>query len=290
MGKAALYRSSMLTLTIAHGERDPKDAYDEMRLAWNALATWWRKLYPKMKFFRTVELHADGFPHFHVLLLNAPFILQEQIAAQWAGLLGQEKAVVYIKKLRNGEHGVRYVCKYLLKQSEHAEKREEAQKAEWLAPSENTVTLEHGTPSDSGEPSKVGSRDISDAAWWGLRVRPWSASRGLLAPVEKAAAWWLTVTVKERVTPAEVAALAADRGMIVESWDDQIGFYDLRRDAAPAPPQVAGSRASITTDQAQAIEQARVERDKWRSRTSAPAPLGSGLKIPSGSWVAPWVR
>ena len=67
-GRAAASRCSFLTLTVGQATRTPKEAYDDMREAWNALATWWRKEYPSMKFFRVVELHENGFPHFHLYL------------------------------------------------------------------------------------------------------------------------------------------------------------------------------------------------------------------------------
>ena len=101
------------------------------------------------------------------------------------------------------------------------------------------------------------------------------------------------------MTVSEVAYLANAHGMTVQAWDDETGFYNLVRD--PEPPEPANAAPSvlpatvlqrsrpITQEQTDAIERARGQRDRWRSRTSAPAPLESGLKIPSGDWVAPWV-
>ena len=294
---AAARRCSFLTLTVAH-TKTPKEAYDDMRESWNALATWWRKAYPKMKFFRVVELHADGFPHFHMLLIGAPWIAQKKIAEQWAGLLGQAHAIVDIRKVKGDEHAVRYVTKYLLKQSEKAGTPTKSTPSD-SGDSLDTQTLKACESTDL-EAAKPGRREIADASWWGARVRPWSASRGLLAPVEKAPAWWDSVSVKDRVTVSEVAYLANAHGMTVEAWDDETGFYNLVRD--PEPPEPANAAPSvlpatvlqrsrpITQEQTDAIERARVQREKWRSRISAPAPLESGLKVSSGSWVAPWAR
>jgi hypothetical protein len=102
------------------------------------------------------------------------------------------------------------------------------------------------------------------------------------------------VRVKDRVTVSEVAHLANTYGMTVEAWDDETGFYNLVRDPEPAPVSPKStqqaSRSPLTQNQSDAIEAARAQRKKWAMRTAPPAPLGSGLKIPSGSSVAPWVR
>ena len=294
---SAARRCSFLTLTVAH-DKTPKEAYDDMRDAWNDLATWWRKKYPQMKFFRVVELHADGFPHFHMLLIGAPFIAQKKIAEQWARLLGQAHAIVDIRKVKGDEHAVRYVTKYLLKQSEKSKPPEQSTISD-SGDSLDAETLE-ACESTNLEDSKPGGREIVDASWWGARVRPWSASRGLLAPVEKAPAWWDSVSVKDRVTVSEVAYLANAHGMTVEAWDDETGYYNLVRDPEPPEPANVAPPVSptptlqrsrpITQEQTDAIERARAQRERWRSRTTPPASFGSGLKIPLGSSVAPWVR
>ena len=143
-------RCSLLTLTVNPNERTPEEAYEAMRAAWNVLAGWFRENHPSMGFFRVVEQHESGYPHFHVLLIAAPFIAQKNLSLKWASLLGQGVAVVDIRAVRNLEHAVRYVTKYLLKNAEQ----------------------------------------VADAPWWNSRVRPYAASRGLLATRHAPARWW----------------------------------------------------------------------------------------------------
>ena len=335
LGKGVI--CSLLTLTVAQSGRTPEEAYKAMTRAWNALNAAWRLLYPRMKFFRVVELHANGFPHFHVLLVRSPYIVHEQIRTQWAGLLGQEDSYVNIKKLKGGsEHAIRYVTKYLFKQSERAEELEEARQVErkkWFARTDEEQEIFEDELSDLGKDKSNQDRFIAEASWWGKRVRPWSASKGLLAPAEKAVAWWDEVSVKEGFTSSQVARLARDRGLNVAQWDEEIGLYDLVRgppsevlpnapktEACPSCGEVAArilfgvkawvcagcgtvhgsarsavhsavhsAAVSSRVNQPKIIEQAKANRDGWHLQKTVPPPLESGLKIPSGDWVAPWV-
>jgi hypothetical protein len=184
-------KCSLLTLTVAQSGTTPEAAYKAMCAAWNALATWWRKRFPQMAFFRVVEFHKTGFPHFHVLLVNAPWIAQHQISSQWARLLGQAVAVVDVRAVKGTEHAIRYVTKYLLKQQ---------------------------------------GASVAEASWWGSRVRPWSASRGLLeAALKSSTPWWDSVHVQPRLSTHAVAELAHRLDLDVLDWDDQHGFYKLGR-------------------------------------------------------------
>ncbi len=295
LGRGTNKRCSFLTLTVDPQDQTPQQCYERMTKAWNALATWWRKSYPSMKFFRVVELHSSGFPHFHVLLIRAPFIGVQSISNQWKNLLGQSRAVVHIRAVKGTEHAVRYCTKYLLKQSEVVTKLEdEAKEAfktqvehalEWQeaasearklgleddarrceaearriggegdevqiadfisrikkAKNENDfVSMEYledrkeeiqETRAEENKKANADSKNIVDASWWGRRVRPWSASRGLLEQEQtKGEAWWDSVSVVPFITPTQAAMVAASLGFDTEKFEPEIGFYDFRANA-----------------------------------------------------------
>ncbi len=299
LGRGTNKRCSFLTLTVDPQNQTPQQCYERMTKAWNALATWWRKSYPSMKFFRVVELHSSGFPHFHVLLIRAPFIGVQSISNQWKNLLGQSRAVVHIRAVKGTEHAVRYCTKYLLKQSEVITKLEnEAKEAfktqvehalEWEAAAieARKLGLEDDARRCEAEARRIGgegdevriaalicelkkaqdegnidsvayfedrfervkeeireacteknkaanadSKNIADASWWGRRVRPWSASRGLLEKEEgKGEAWWDNVSVVPFITPTQAAMVAASLGFDTEKFEPEIGFYDFRANA-----------------------------------------------------------
>jgi hypothetical protein len=297
-------RCSVVTLTVDPMDETPQQCYQRMTKAWNALSTWWRKKYPAMKFFRVVELHKNGFPHFHVMLICAPFIQQKSIVGQWKDLLGQSRAVVDIRAIRGTEHAVRYVTKYLLKQSQVAQECEaEAQEAfksnieqaqDWqtAADAARTLGLEDEAQKCEAEAHKIlgqgdevriacliadikraqdegriesavwlenrlervkqelqevreeaqknvkpESKNIADASWWGRRVRPWSASRGLLEAESGAVdKWWNNVSIVTHITPAQADMMRYSLGFEIHKFDADIGFYDFRANA-PNPAQ-----------------------------------------------------
>ncbi len=299
LGRGTNKRCRFLTLTVDPQDQTPQQCYERMTKAWNALATWWRKSYPSMKFFRVVELHSSGFPHFHVLLIRAPFIGVQSISNQWKNLLGQSRAVVHIRAVKGTEHAVRYCTKYLLKQSEVITKLEdEAKEAfknqvehalEWQAAANEArkLGLEDDARRCEAEARRIGgegdevriaalicdlkrasdegnidsveyfedrlervkeeireardekntkanadSKSIANASWWGRRVRPWSASRGLLEKEEgKGKAWWDNVLVVPFITPTQAAMVAASLGFETEKFQPDIGFYGFRANA-----------------------------------------------------------
>lgn len=267
-GRAAALNCSFLTLTVGQATRTPDGAYDDMKKAWNSLKTWWAKKYPNMKFFRVVELHKSGFPHFHVLLIAAPYIAQQAVMKHWARLLGQDFAKVDIRKVKNTEHAINYVTKYLFKQSDHAKALEKSLSDGTffdLGDSPDTGTLEACESSGPVEPAKSGSQEIADASWWGARVRPWSSSRGLLAVAdEKAPAWWDSLSVKPRLTSLDVERLASARGMDIEIADDVGGFYKLTRDPDMPEPEHRWKPKGFSPELLERVELARVDRKAKR--------------------------
>jgi hypothetical protein len=263
-GKAAMSRCSFLTLTVGQATRTQNEAYGDMIRSWNSLKTWWSKKYPNMKFFRVTEVHESGFPHFHLLLIGAPYIAQKQIAKHWARLLGQDFAKVDIRKVKNNEHAINYVTKYLFKQSEPAKAIEKSLSDGTFfdsGESPDTYTLEACESPEPVEPAKSGSREIAEASWWGARVRPWSSSRGLLAAAdEKAPAWWDSLSVKPRVTSSDVERLASARGMDIEICDDVGGFYKLVRDPDMPEPENRWKPKRFSPELLERVELARVDR------------------------------
>jgi hypothetical protein len=90
-----------------------------MSRAWDKLNRAMQKRYGKLAFFRILEEHRDGWPHFHILLVTPRYIPQAWIKAMWTKYgIGQ---IVDIRN-RTGEmqspcHAARYLTKYLIKQA-----------------------------------------------------------------------------------------------------------------------------------------------------------------------------
>jgi hypothetical protein len=110
----------LLTLTPSRTwHAGPEDARKAMSQAWDKLNRAMQKRYGKLAFFRILEEHRDGWPHFHVLLVTPRFIPQAWIKALWTKYgVGQ---IVDIRN-RTGEmqsplHAARYLTKYLIKQA-----------------------------------------------------------------------------------------------------------------------------------------------------------------------------
>jgi hypothetical protein len=187
-------RCSLLTLTASSNLGKPDHVYASMQAAWNALCTWIRKNHPHLRFFRVVEVHESGYPHIHVLLVNAPYIAQKGLQEQWSSLLGVQYARVDIRALKGRganrtQHAIRYVTKYLSKLTER----------------------------------------VASSGLWARRVRPYSASRGLLAaPSTTSSHWYTSCHIAQREwKDFQVAEWADDNGFEVVRWDVAAGFYEL---------------------------------------------------------------
>lgn len=115
------YAHKLLLLTCPGEEyrktHTPAQAHDEMKRNWNKLKTYLFKEYGSFHYFLVVELHEDGFPHFHVLLVGdsvAPFSIRSDIKRLWEQNYGMGFA--NIKWLDKGaKYAVHYVTKYLTK-------------------------------------------------------------------------------------------------------------------------------------------------------------------------------
>ena len=104
-----------LTLTIAPlPEETPRETYDRARRKIPELFRTLNKIYGrKTEYFRIMEIHRSGYPHFH-FLTRGPFWPKPRIVEIWKKLTGSY--IVDIRRLKFGEATrARYVTKYLAK-------------------------------------------------------------------------------------------------------------------------------------------------------------------------------
>ena len=110
----------LLTLTPSRAwHAGPEAARRAMSKAWDKLNRAMQKRYGKLAFFRILEEHKDGWPHFHILLVTPRFIPQAWIKALWTKYgIGQ---IVDIRnrtaEMQSPVHAARYLTKYLIKQA-----------------------------------------------------------------------------------------------------------------------------------------------------------------------------
>lgn len=104
-----------LTLTIAPlPDETPRATYDRARRKIPRLFSIMNKISGrKTEYFRIMEIHKSGYPHFH-FLTRGPFWLKTRIVQEWKKLTGSY--IVDIRKLKYGEATrAKYVTKYLAK-------------------------------------------------------------------------------------------------------------------------------------------------------------------------------
>jgi len=117
-------RSSFVTLT--YPEKYPSWRRAKMNLA--ALFERWRRAWPEMSVIWRIENQKRGAPHFHLILFNAPYIPQKELAAAWREIIGA-KPEEYLTKsgklslttgadirlIRSARGVTSYVSKYVAK-------------------------------------------------------------------------------------------------------------------------------------------------------------------------------
>lgn len=105
----------LLTLTTdAKQFITPREAYDHARKAWSALTVWWRRHHGELAYFRVLESHKNGYPHFHACLRSA-YVAQAQLSTKWAEL--HHSPIVDIRRIKKKAGVFCYVTKYLSKQT-----------------------------------------------------------------------------------------------------------------------------------------------------------------------------
>ena len=104
-----------ITLTTSgHSDQTPRDVFDATRRQLSELAKRLRKEHGTFEYLRALEQTKTGFPHYH-LLVRSPYLDQHELSRHWCALT--TAFIVDIRKLSQDEKAVRYVMKYLGKQT-----------------------------------------------------------------------------------------------------------------------------------------------------------------------------
>jgi|GEM_PF-6381795 len=119
--RTSKYAFKMLTLTCPGKEyratHTPKEALEEMAVAWERLRKAMAKRWGKFHYLRVTEPHKDGFPHFHILIVGHAISGKEvlnQVRELWCDKY--EMGNIDLQVLRKGfGAGINYVMKYLTK-------------------------------------------------------------------------------------------------------------------------------------------------------------------------------
>jgi len=106
-----------LTLTCRpKPEETPRQVYDRTRRLIPKLFHRMNKGRTKAEYFRMLELHKSGFPHYH-FLIRGPFWPREQLRAEWERLTGA--FIVNIQRIWENDYSRhRYAIKYVTKAME----------------------------------------------------------------------------------------------------------------------------------------------------------------------------
>jgi len=112
---AAARPNRFITLTTSgHSTQSPRDVFDATRRQLSELAKRLRKEHGTFEYLRALEQTKTGFPHYH-LLVRSPYLDQHELSRHWCALT--TAFIVDIRKLSPDEKAVRYVMKYLGKQT-----------------------------------------------------------------------------------------------------------------------------------------------------------------------------
>lgn len=116
------YGIKFLTLTYggteSREETTREKAYDEMSKAYHKMILALKKRYGHFHYFRVCELHKDGWPHFHVLLVGdniAPKSLLPSIQALWCTKYGLGYVKLNKVDFNSAKHAINYMLKYITK-------------------------------------------------------------------------------------------------------------------------------------------------------------------------------
>lgn len=112
-----------LTLTYGGHEKrqhsDPVRAYEELSIALHNTIKALRHIYGDFHYFRVCELHEDGWPHFHIMLVGKTIVPREilgHIEHFWRDVNGMGFVRLNCKEgFRDGKHAANYMLKYVTK-------------------------------------------------------------------------------------------------------------------------------------------------------------------------------
>lgn len=124
------YSRKFLTLTYGGTHKrcgsDPVIAYEEMALAFHKLIKALRERYGHFDYFRVCELHKDGWPHFHVMLVGdsiAPKDVLDHVELYWREYYGMGFVRINCIKFKDAKHATNYMLKYITKDIQQVAKR-----------------------------------------------------------------------------------------------------------------------------------------------------------------------
>lgn len=107
--------NKLITLTCRPSlYKTPREAFDMLRRQVSELAKVLRRTTGPFEYMRVLELTQAGWPHFH-LVARSPYIPHQLLSHTWARLTNAP--VVDIRKIHDPKTTLRYVVKYLAKQT-----------------------------------------------------------------------------------------------------------------------------------------------------------------------------
>jgi hypothetical protein len=124
MGNEKLPRFGRKFLTLTYGghakrlDSDPLSAYEEMSIAWHNTVKALRHKYGNFHYFKICELHKDGWPHFHVMLVGETIVpkqILEHIRHYWCEQNGMGFIRINAIDFKDGKHATNYMLKYITK-------------------------------------------------------------------------------------------------------------------------------------------------------------------------------
>lgn len=124
MGDKDVPRFGRKFLTLTYGgetkraDSSPQQAYEEMAIAFHNTIKALRHRYGSFHYFRVCELHQDGWPHFHVMLVGetiAPKSLLAHIEHYWREQNGMGFVRLNCIDFKDGKHAANYMLKYITK-------------------------------------------------------------------------------------------------------------------------------------------------------------------------------
>lgn len=116
------YGRKFLTLTYGGWEKrsctTPLEAYEAMSVAWHNVVKALRHIYGNFHYFKVCELHHDGWPHFHVMIVGetiVPKAILGHIEHFWRDVNGMGFVRLNCIDFKDGKHATNYMLKYITK-------------------------------------------------------------------------------------------------------------------------------------------------------------------------------
>jgi hypothetical protein len=115
-------RTVFLTLTF-HATTEAS----ECKAAFKRFRMWLHNHQPQASALWRVELQERGTPHYHLIVFNLPYIKQSKLQALWTRCTREDLSIIHIKLLKNKQHAMSYVSKYVAKHDAPAEGESDAE-------------------------------------------------------------------------------------------------------------------------------------------------------------------